>query len=430
VSTGQQNGDSPRRTVSDSRKSWWPGWIWGVPVAAIAVVVWLLVQSLSSRGVDASVVFSEAAGMKSGDTKILYRGLTVGHVTSVALEPDGIHVLAKLDLDRNMAGFLRAGTRFYLQGAEPSFSDLSSLKALIAGPSIVLAPGSGAPARHFIGMLGEPPAALQIQLPYLTVFTGDGGALKVGAAVKLRGFVVGEVQDVRLSIDATTGTIVSRVVLVLDPTRFHIAGANPAANGWRKILDTTLDGLIRHGLRARLTQTPPMLGAHEITLDIEAHANPASLGVQGVYPEIPAAPPAGLDVLLSKAGEIPLDEIGASVRAATARLETLLSSKQLNDSILHLNSALGELDRTAHAVGPKLGPTVDSARAAAESLRKAASQIDATAAVAKRTIGARGVQPSQNLQDALRELTEAAQAVRSLADELEQHPESLIRGRR
>jgi hypothetical protein len=51
-------------------------------------------------------------------------------------------------------------------------------------------------------------------------------------------------------------------------------------------------------------------------------------------------------------------------------------------------------------------------------------------AVAKRVIGSPDAAQAGNVQDALRELTDAARAARSLANELDERPESLIRGRR
>lgn len=424
--TRNQSG-APQRTVSEVRRSWWPGWIWGIPVAAIAIVVWLLVRAMTSRGTYVTITFEDAGGLRPVDTKVLYRGVNVGEVRSVGLEADGLHVTAHVDLDRNVERFLHTGTRFYLQ--EPSLSDLASLKTIVAGSSIVLVPGPGAPTHHFVGFLGRPPERFKVRLPYLVVFyAGDAGDLSRGAPVKLRGFTVGEVTDTRLSVDAT-GALVTPVVLTLDPTRFHIQGANPANNDWRSIMNVTLAELVQRGLRARLVQAPPLVGAREIALEVEPHAVAAQLRVQGLYPEIPASGNAGVEGLLAQAGTIPLAEIGSNVRTITARLETLVSSDQLKDSIVRLDKTLSELDRTVHAVGPRLPPTIDSVHAAVDSLRTAAVQIDATAAVARRTIGSRGSEQGANIQDALRELTEAARAARSLATELDERPESILRGR-
>jgi paraquat-inducible protein B len=422
------HGAAPRRTVSEVHKSWWPGWIWGIPVAALAIVVWLLVRALSSRGIEVTIVFDEATGMKAGDTQVLYRGLNVGEVRSLSLDADGVHVTAWVDLDQSVERFLHTGTKFYLEGAEPTLSDPSSLKGIIAGATVILVPGPGTSTHHFIGFTGKPPTSLKVRLPYLVTFQGDVGDLRRGAPVTVRGFTVGEVSDVSLSIESS-GAIVSPVVLTLDPTRFHIQGADPAQSDWRTIINATLSELIQHGLRARLTQVPPLLGARQVSLAFEPHAVGASLRTFGVYPEIPASTDQGLSGLLEQAGEIPLGEIGRNVRAVTAHLEALTSSKELRDSIVELDRTLSQLDRTVHAIGPRLPPTIDSLHAAVDSLRAAAIQIDVTAAVAKRTIGSRGSFQGGNVQDALHELTEAARAARTLANELDQHPESIIRGR-
>jgi paraquat-inducible protein B len=260
------------------------------------------------------------------------------------------------------------------------------------------------------------------------MFSGDVGDLKPGAPVKVRGFTVGEVMDVRLSID-TMGNIVTPVVLALDPTRFHIQDVNATDNNWKDIMNIKLAELVRHGLRARLTQVPPLLGTREVSLEVEPHAAAASLRIESLYPEIPASAGGGVDSLLAQAGEVPLGEIGRNVRDVTAQLKALTSSKELNDSIARLDATLTELDRTVHAIGPRLPATIDSVHAAVDSLRNAAGQIDATAAVARRTIGSRGAEQGANVQDALRELTEAARAARSLANELDERPESIIRGR-
>jgi paraquat-inducible protein B len=420
------SGAAPWRTVSDTHRSWWPGWIWGIPVAAIAIVIWLVLRAVTTRGVPVSITFEDAEGLKAGDTRVVYRGLAVGEVRSLSLDADGLHVTAHVDMDRDAQQFLRAGTHFYLQ--RPSLSDLSSLKAIIGGSAIELIPGPGAPQRHFRGEVGKPPETLKVRLPYLVLLEGDVGSLQPGAPVKLRGFTVGEVTDVRLAVD-TSGAITTPVLLTLDPTRFHIEGLRATGGDWRSALDAMLAQLVQRGLRARLAQDPPFLGADEVALEIERDAAPATLLARAPYPEIPASSNRGFAGLATQAGEIPLAEIGRNVRGFSARLDRLVSSPELHDSVVHLDRTLAQLDHALEAIGPRLPPTIESVQSAAENLRRAAAQIEATATVARHAIGSRGSEQGANVQDALRELTEAARAARSLANELDERPESIIRGR-
>jgi|GEM_PF-740810 len=443
-----------RRTAAGRRKTWWPGWIWSIPIAAIGIVVWLMLRALSSRGIGVTVVFNEAAGMAANSTKVLYHGLEVGTVTGLSLAPDGRHVLAHLDIDGDMRSNVNTGTRFYLSGAHPSFTDPASLKALVAGPSIVLVPGQGRSADRFTGIEGEPPERLEVAIPYAATFSGARGELVAGSPVKLGGFEVGEVSSAELVTDPKTGSLETRVVLLLDPTRFHIEGAAQRGEDWTKLMNATLDALVRRGLRAAITQNPPIIGSLQVALEMQpgestapgeamasgASAAPSSSGQErvaatgldfsGRVPRIPAANGGGgLTAFAQQLGRVPLDQIAGNVRAITERIKTLADSPQLDDSIHHLDRTLAELDRTLGAAGPQVAPTLASVRATVSSLRQTATDIDATSQTARRLMSSSVAAPGASAQQALRELSDAARSIRSLADYLDQHPEALIRGR-
>ena len=420
----------PRRTMAIARRSWWPGWIWAVPIAAVGIVLWLLLRSLSSRGIDVTVIYNDAAGMQAGDTRVMYHGLEVGRVTDVALASDDWHVVAHLDIDRRLASKINTGTRFVLEGAHPSFTDISSLRALIAGPTIVMVPGPGRPARQFIGTEGGPRQTLAVSLPYRVSFEGAVGQLKAHAPVTLRGFTVGEVTSVGLSVDPRTGRISTPVLLALDPTRFHLAGAAPPPDGdWKPIMDAALAKLVGAGLRASLTRAVPLVGGEEVELAIVAGARAARLDTSGRYAQIPAAAAGGLERLPAEISSLPLTQIADNLRTITDQLRSLTSSPQLRDSLTHLDATLAALDRISRQAGPQVAPTLRELRLTVAGLRTAAQQLDATAAAARLAMGASPAAPSGNLQHALDEMADAARAVRSLADYLDEHPEALLRGR-
>jgi paraquat-inducible protein B len=420
---------APQRTISDLRKGRWPGWIWAVPLAAVAIVIWLLVRELSATGVSATVTFEDAAQMKADTTPVMYRGMQVGKVRDVALAPDGAKVIVRFEIDDRYEQYLTAGTRFYLVGAKPSLSDLASLKAIIAGPTIEMLPGGGAAARRFVGIAGAAPERLAASIPYSVTFSGPAGEIKRGAPVTLQGFMVGEVLAVELNVDPNLGSIATRVRIVLDPLRFHIEGASPVAGDWAPVMDATLTALIQHKLRARLAQSPPLLGSGQIELATVPDAPPATLRVIGGSTEIPSAQGDSIDNLLKAAGQLPIREIGDNVRAITRQVKTLVSSPRIRDSIAHLDDALLRLDQTLRAAGPKVAPTLQAVQDTVESLRHTAQELDQTAAAARVVIGGTPDAPDGSLQPALLHMSEAARSVRVLADYLDQHPESLIRGR-
>ncbi|HET8612549.1 MAG TPA: MlaD family protein [Sphingomonas sp.] len=418
--------DQPRRTEARIERSRWPGWIWAVPIAAAAIVLWLAISAIASNGETVTVSFDAAHGLKGGDSEVLMRGVQVGKVSDVKLSKDGGHVVAKLSLDHDVDKYLRTGTRFWLLGATPSLSDPASLRGIIAGPQIVMEPGPGKPTREFKGLDRPPaPGAQGPQVRYVIHLKGAVGELDKGAPVLMRGFRVGSVVDTALRYDPSADALDTPVTIALEPARFGLngqAGARPA-------MDAMLNNLVAQGLRARLAQDPPLIGQYEIELAFLPGAPKAALGGNGGPAVIPAAPSADLDsiaeradTVMSRIEALPIEQIGEHARHAAARVDALASSPALVASIRHLDSTLDEVDRTVHQVGPQVTPLVAK-------LRQAADQADQAAAAARRTVAGDPTRQDADLPSALHELSGAARSIRVLADYLERHPEALIKGK-
>lgn len=420
-----------RRSHAEVRHSAWPGWIWAVPIAAFGVTAWLGIRAMVQHGETVTVSFDNAYGMKADDTIVTLRGVKVGAVSDIALAPDGQHVEAELEIDRADKKYLRSGTTFYLRGAQLDLNDPSSLKGLVAGPEIIMQPGAGEPAKRFQGVDRRPALAPGHGpvVTYLVRFDGAVGELKNGADVQLRGFDVGTVTSVRLNYDPATGMLSTPVQIALKPAQLGIVGAPPPANGdWRPLVDGMLRHLVDEGLRARLSQDPPLVGPHKVQLDFVPHASAATLASVDGQTEIPSVAPANLDAMMSKADDVlakvdglPIKETGEQVRSIAARINALSASPQIRDSLDHIDRSVAQIDRTLQQVSPQIAPLVAQ-------LRATASEAERTVAAANRTIG--GDASSQNdLSSALRELTDTARSIRALADYLDRHPEALVRGR-
>ncbi|WP_322033781.1 MlaD family protein [Paraburkholderia sp. J76] len=425
------SGAPRHRTQAEVRRSTWPGWIWAVPIAAIGATGWLGLRALVHDGETVVVTFDNAYGMKPDDTIVTLRGVKVGSVSDVSLAPDGRHVDVKLKIDRAENAYLRTGTRFFLNGAKVDLSDPSSLKAMLAGPEIIMEPGPGKHADHFDGSDRRPPLAPGHgpMVSYAVHFDGAAGNLATGAQVDLRGFRVGTVTSVRLSYDARTGTLSTPVQLVLDPAQLGIVGAPPPADGnWRPLVDSMLDHLVADGLRARLSQDPPLVGPSKVNLDFVAGAPNARLAAENGLPVIPSAAPADFDTMTARANdvirkidELPIKQTGDEVRSIVAHVNAISASPQIRDSLMHIDRSVAQIDHTLAQVSPQIGPLVAQ-------LRETASEADRTVAAASRTLGADA--SSQNdLPAALRELTDTARSIRALADYLDRHPEALLRGK-
>lgn len=434
MSDARQTADSaraenpPERTVARVHKNRWPGWIWAVPLAAVGTVIWLVVRAWSAHGVAVTVTFENAAQMKAGTTDVIYRGIVIGEVSGVSLAEDGSKAIARLRIHDEEKKYLRTGTRFYLEGAAVSLSDPGSLKAILAGPTIQMLPGGGMPSRSFVGIAGAAPMRLTVAIPYRINFDGAIGDLKAGAPITLRAFEVGEVLSVDMSIDSHDGSIQTTAEVALDPLRFHFKGVKSVAD-WTPVMNAALKSLVANHLRARLSQSPPLIGARQIELAMVPDAPPAGLEAADGLLEIPSVNDSGLDHLIKAAGQFPLQQIGNNVRAITEHIKTLSSSPHLQDSLVHLDAALKELDRTLRTAGPKVAPTLQSVQDTVERLKATAGELDQTVGAARALMGHDPAAPDGSLEPTLLHVSEAARAIRELADYLDAHPESLIKGR-
>lgn len=184
------------RLQAKARRTWWPGVVWAFPLAALLIVTYLGLRSAADRGVDVVVTFNSADGARPGDTKVIYKGIEVGHLADVALAEDGRHVDLTLRLSGRLEPLLGAQTKFWLVGSNPSLTDLKSLKAAVAGLSIGMAPGPGEPTRRFTGLNEEPVVPPDTPGRTFLLDTDMLGSVRRGSTVSYKGNDVGYVTTV------------------------------------------------------------------------------------------------------------------------------------------------------------------------------------------------------------------------------------------
>src|ERR1700677_3144108 len=220
---------------------------------------------------------------------------------------------------------------------------------------------------------------------------------------------------------------------MLYPQQMHVnpgAGAQRTPDDWRTATDAALTRLIHLGYRARLEQSPPVLGDQSIALVRTAGVSPAQLLIDGAIARFPSASgssnlediTAKADAFLNKLDAVPLDDIGANLKRITDNLDRLISSPELKDSLTHLHSTLTSIDKLLHDVQPQIGPLI-------RKLNDAAAELSGTAAALRQIAESGGPNDDASLPEAIRQITEAARSIKSLTDYLDRHPEALIRGK-
>jgi paraquat-inducible protein B len=113
-----------------------------------------------------------------------------------------------------------------------------------------------------------------------------------------------------------------------------------------------------------------------------------------------------------------------SLRNVLQNIDRATSGPELGHAIQSLDSALTHLDQLTTGVQPDLKELL-------KSLRETSDTANTTLNALREVMGGQGGgAASSDVSQLMRELSDAARSVRGLADYLERHPESLIRGRR
>ena len=560
MSTPEDQTNAPE---TGRRRTVWPNLVWGIPLAALLIVGYLGVRALLNRGEVVTVTFTRAAGAKAGVTKVLYQGVEAGQLTKIEPNADGRRLDFHLRLVPAAKSGLNTNARFWLIGANPNFSDLSSLEAVVSGIAIGYAPGEGGePEDQFEGLdqaplilpgdkgtryllsahalnsihegsillfhgqaigkvvairfnpdkgfrlqafinqpydslirrgarfwkisplrlsfagggitanlaplstllaggidlevdttnADDPRSPADTEFPlysshnaarqglsgptvrYEFAFDGDAGVLDETSAVTLLGYQIGEVESTRLAYNERTGAPYGIATAVLYPQQMHVnpgAGARSTPDDWRAPTDAALTRLIHLGYRARLQQSPPVLGDQSIALVRTAGASPAQLLTDGDFPRFPSAPgssnlndiTAKAAVFLNKLDAVPLEDIGANLERITGNLDRLMSSPELKDSLTHLHSTMTSIDKLLLDVQPQIGPLIGK-------LNDAAAELSGIATALRQVAESGGPNEDASLPEAIRQITEAARSIKTLTDYLDRHPEALIRGKR
>ena len=223
-----------------------------------------------------------------------------------------------------------------------------------------------------------------------------------GAPVDFRGIVIGEVQSVGLEYDPKTRRYRFPVDANLYPQRLN----NPGSS--RQDSEQLLRRLFGQGLRAQLKTGNLLTGALYVGLDFFPGAAKQKMNWQRQPLEIGTVPGAldelqgSLVSIAKKLDSLPLAELTADLRAAVGDLRT------------SLQGAEKLMTRVDQELTPQAAATLTQAR-------KTLASIETTLA-----------EDSPLQQDArasLRELQKTLESVRHLAETLERHPESLLRGK-
>jgi len=176
--------------------------VWVIPIIAALVGVWVAVTRIESEGPRITIVFGSADGLEAGKTKIEYKGVEVGTVTTIRLSDDHQRVLATAQMALKTDGFLVEDTRFWVVRPRVSGANVTGLGTLISGAFIGMEIGDSKGARREFVALETPPVVTgDVPGRFFVLKTPDLGSLDTGTPIFFRRLQVGQVASYELNKD-------------------------------------------------------------------------------------------------------------------------------------------------------------------------------------------------------------------------------------
>jgi paraquat-inducible protein B len=294
---------------------------------------------------------------------------------------------------------------------------------------------------------------LKQTLEVVCYFEGDIKGLNIGSPVVFRGVKIGSVTNIILRFDPQKLDFKIPVFIEIEPDRLETIGPRPTRKGER------MKPLIDRGLRAQLAMQSFVTGQLQVNLDLFPDKPAKFVGTDPKYIEIPTVP-TPLQELAKKIEELPIEKIMKDVASAVEGINKVVNSPEITKFIQSASAAAEKANQLVHNLNAKIDPLVLNVDAGVNDARKLLQNIDRqveplgptiqksfegiektiktaelTLTAAQKTI--EGIQANvgegsplaYELNRTLEEVSSLARSIRHLADYLERHPESVLRGK-
>jgi paraquat-inducible protein B len=361
------------------------------------------------------VLRGDSLGSLDIGSPVFYRRVTVGQVVGFDLNRDGSGVTVRVFVNSPYDQYVRSNTRFWqASGVDVRLDangikvDTQSLAAILAGGVAFQSPPSqstGDPTRENTSyrLAADEQDAMRdpdgIPIRVVMRFNQSLRGLQPGAPVDFRGITLGKVVSIGIEYDRTTKTIAMPVAVDVYPLRLgaRFNADSPGTEAGRE----RLAAMVRHGLRAQLRSGNLLTGQLYIALDFFPRVKPAAIDYTKDPVELPTTP-STLDELqqqvadiAAKLGKVPFDQIG----------------NNLNETLKNANVLFGQLNT-------EIAPEAKQTLVEAQKTFKSANKVLQSDSPLQSDVG-----------QALQELNRTMQSLNALAEYLERHPESLLRGK-
>ncbi len=392
------------------------------------------------------VLHAQTLGSLNINSPVYFRQINVGEVTGFNMDKDGRGVTLNIFVNEPYCRFVATDTRFWnasgldlsLSASGVSLQMPSVVSLLIGGIAFDLPPDAmietPAPQGTAFTLFADRQQAMKspdlTSVAFLLIFNEPVRGLAVGAPVELLGIPIGEIVSVNLDFNPATKRFQIPVEIRLYPGRMT----------WRQRMEmrgikppdprTVVNDLVARGMRAQLRSGSLITGQLYVACDFFPDAPKASVDWSRQPVVLPTVPGTAQQLeqtvtrLAARLDKLPLDQIGNELRKALANLDKMLAStdklvRRIDTEMApEMRKALADLDKML-ASTDKLVQRIDT---------EVTPEVRTSLLEARRSLNAES--PLQlDARDALREVSQAARALRVFLDYLERNPQALLRGK-
>jgi len=388
------------------------------------------------------VLQAEDLGSLDVGSPVYHRRVRVGRVVGYTLSANGRALDIQVFIEAPFEYLVTPGTRFWhASGVDLSFTasgltlNTQSVASVLAGGIAFAAPPDGepgkpAPSGHRFKLFDQQRQALAPPdgepLRVRMVFRQSLRGLGEGAPLDLLGVEFGTVRSMSLQPDASAHTLPVEVLADIYPQRLGAmrerVQAQDANQGDRLLMKQLVD----NGLRAQVRTGSLLTGRMYIALEFMPKAGRVPFDAAAPVPTLPTVPGALADVqpqiaeIVARLSRVRFDEIGGDVQQAL---------KAMNATAASLQATLASADATLNKLTPEAQAALADMRQALATANQTLASAQATLRSAEANLTDSQAPLQRNAMQALAELQRAAQAMRVLADYLQRHPETLLRGK-
>jgi|GEM_PF-606741 len=277
-------------------------------------------------------------------------------------------------------------------------------------------------------------------------FEGSIQGLQIGAPIKLKGVILGEITDIQINFDNNgqandnKSTILTAVTGDLVLQRINRKGA--------EVKRAFFEEAIKDGLRAQLNYQSFLTGLLYVELDFFPDTPATLYGVKGKALELPTVA-TGFEEITKNLQELNLKGLAQNINNLSSHLNTIVASgaieqtlgsvktaadtftqmgqdasgliKNLNQSNNELNQLLASLNKQTPLVADQLNTSLVRLQQSLAQLDKATNSVDQSFSEDSPLLN--------QLNDTLTEISRSAEAFRTLSETIDQQPEALLRGK-